>query len=379
MRQRRMQALAIALLVPFLAIALLHLFVPAPVKAHGVAAPVQVGTSFSPIRAGYLGLDYRTAFKRLEAMHFRVIRLSSYWDQVDKEGYDQLDWLMSEAQRARQPIVLTVGMKALGWPEFYVPTSVKDLTSLNQGQDVASDSSLRAATLAFVEDTVLRYRENPALVAWQVENEPFNRAGPQRLWIDAEFLRDEITTVRQLDQHHRPLIVNAFSHFNLVFDQASARQGFDLRQWLGFDADSAERDSLAVLNPGDVLGLDVYTAIGYQFLGQDHLGRADADWPDRLARVRELAKRQGKQAWITEAQAEPWESAADTYTKPKSTNPAAVRSVFENLKDAGYGTVLFWGSEYWLWRADNGDPRWIDAIKAILRDESRAPSMAMTS
>jgi len=378
-RQRRVQALAIALLVPFLAIAPLHLFMPAPVKAHGVAAPVQVGTSFSPVRAGYLGLDYRSAFKRLEAMHFRVIRLSSYWDQVDSEGYDQLDWLMNEAQRARQPIVLTVGMKALGWPEFFVPASVADLATLNQGQDVASDSSLRAGTLAFVEDTVLRYRDNPALVGWQIENEPFNRAGPQRLWIDAGFLRDEISSVRQLDRHHRPLIVNAFSHFNLVFDQASARQGFDLRQWLGFDADSAERDSLAVLNRGDVLGLDVYTAIGYQFLGQDHLSRADGDWPDRLARVRELAKRQGKQAWITEAQAEPWESAQETYTDPKSTNPVAIRSIFENLKDAGYGTVLFWGSEYWLWRADNGDPRWIDAIKAILRDESRAPSIAMTS
>src|SRR2546422_8841425 len=378
-RQRRVQVLAIALLVPFLAIAPFHLFLPAPVKAHGVAAPVQVGISFSPSRAGYLGLDYRSAFKRLEAMHFRVIRPSYYGDQVDKEGYDQLDWLMSEAQRARQPIALTVGMKALGWPEFFVPTSVKDLTSLSQGLDVASDSSLRAATLAFVESTVLRYRDNPALFAWQSETEPFTRAGPQRLWIDAEFLRDEITTVRQLDRHHRPLIVNAFSHFNLVFDQASARQGFDLRQWLGFDADSAERDSLAVLNRGDVLGLDVYTAIGYQFLGQDHLSRADGDWPDRLARVRELAKRQGKQAWITEAQAEPWEAAADTYIKAKSTNPAAIRSVFENLKDAGYGTVLFWGSEYWLWRADNGDPRWIDAIKAILRDESRAPSMALTS
>jgi len=378
-RQRRVQVLAIVLLVPFLAIAPLHLFMPAPVKAHGVAAPVQVGTSFSPVRAGYLGLDYRSAFKRLEAMHFRVIRLSSYWDQVDKEGYDQLDWLMNEAQRARQPIVLTVGMKALGWPEFFVPASVTDLATLNQGQDVASDSSLRAGTLAFVEDTVLRYRDNPALVGWQIENEPFNRAGPQRLWIDAGFLRDEISSVRQLDHHHRPLIVNAFSHFNLVFDQASARQGFDLRQWLGFDADSAERDSLAVLNRGDVLGLDVYTAIGYQFLGQDHLSRADGDWPDRLARVRELAKRQGKQAWITEAQAEPWDSAQETYIDPKSTNPVAIRSVFENLKDAGYGTVLFWGSEYWLWRADNGDPRWIDAIKAILRDESRAPSMAMTS
>src|SRR2546429_1998772 len=289
-RQRRVQALAIALLVRFLAIAPLHLFMPAPVKAHGVAAPVQVGISFSPSRAGYLGLDYRSAFKRLEAMHFRVIRLSSYWDQVDKEGYDQLDWLMNEAQRARQPIVLTVGMKALGWPEFYVPASVTDLTTLNQGQDVASDASLRAATLAFVEATVLRYRDNPTLVGWQIENEPFNRAGPQRLWIDAGFLRDEISSVRQLDGHHRRLIVNAFSHFNLVFDQASARQGFDLRQWLGFDADRAGGESLAGLSPGGGLGLDGYTAIGYQFLEHDHLSRADGGLPDRHAPRRRAAQ-----------------------------------------------------------------------------------------
>src|SRR5947209_8308823 len=377
--RRRVQALTIAALVPFLAIAPLHLLMPSTAKAHGVVAPVQVGTSFSARRATFLGLDYRAAFKQLEAMHFRVIRLSTYWDEVDQDGYAKLDWLMKEVQRAHQPVVLTVGMKALGWPEFCVPVSVLDTTALKAGQDIAADSTFGDATLSFVEDTVLRYRDNPALIAWQVENEPFNRAGPQRLWIDAEFLGYEITAVRKLDGHHRPLIVNAFSHFNLVFDQASARQGLDLRQWLGFDADSAERDSLAALSRGDVLGLDVYTAIGYQFLGQDHMSRADGDWPERLARVRELAKRQGKQAWITEAQAEPWESTEDTYTDPKSTSPAAIRSVFENLKDAGYGTVLFWGSEYWLWRADNGDPRWIDAIKAILRDESRAPSMAMTS
>lgn len=371
--RRRVQVLALALLVPFLAVAPLHLFMPATAKAHGLAAPVQVGTSFSPRRAEYLGLDYRRAFKALEAMHFRVIRLSAYWDSVDQGDGDELDWLMSEAQRAHQPIVLTVGMKALGWPEFYFPASVSPPDGLSQGQDVASDPGLRDATLSFIADTVLRYRENPALVAWQIENEPFNRAGPQRLWIDAQFLRDEITSVRQLDGHQRPLIVNAFSHFNLLFDRASARQGFDLRQWLGFDADSAERDGLSVLNRGDVLGLDVYTAIGYRFLGHDHLSRADGDWPDRLARVRELAKRQGKQAWITEAQAEPWEAAHTTYANPKSTSPRAIRSIFANLKDAGYSTVLFWGSEYWLWRANNGDSRWIDTIKAILREEANAP------
>jgi hypothetical protein len=377
--RRRVQAMAIALLVPFLAVAPLHLLMPATAKAHGIVAPVQVGTSFSPLRAAYLGLDPHRAFTRLLAMHFRVIRLSTYWDEVDQSGYDQLDWMMNEAKRAQQPIVLTVGMKALGWPEFFIPASAVPASGLQQGQDVASDSSLRASALAFVNDTVLRYRDNPALVAWQIENEPFNRAGPQRLWIDAEFLRDEMTSVRQLDSHGRPLIVNAFSHFNLLFDQASARQGFDLRQWLGFDADSAERDGLAAMNRGDVLGLDVYTAIGYQFLGQDHMSHADSDWPDRLARVRDLAKQQGKQAWITEAQAEPWESASTTPADPKSTSPQAIRSIFANLKDAGFTTVLFWGSEFWLWREDHGDSRWIDTVKTILRNETRAPLMALAA
>ena len=377
--RRRMQVLAIALLVPFLLVAPLHLFMPATAKAHGIPAPVQVGISFSPQRAAYLGLDYRVAFKRLEAMHFRVIRLSTYWDQVDREGYDQLDWLMSEARKSHQPVALTVGMKALGWPEFFIPASAVPVGGLHQGQDVATDSPFREAALSFVDATVDRYRDNPVLIAWQVENEPFNRAGPQRLWIDAEFLRDEIASVRAMDGHHRPVIVNAFSHFNLVFDQASARQGFDFRQWLGFDADSAERDGLSVLGRGDVLGLDVYTAIGYQFLGSDHMSHADGDWPDRLARVRELAHKQGKLAWITEAQAEPWESSDLNYANPKSTSPSAIRGIFANLKDAGFTTVLFWGSEYWLWRADQGDTRWVDTIKDILRGESKAPAMALAA
>lgn len=375
--RRRVQALAVVVLVPLLAVIPLHVFMPATARAHGILGPVQVGTSFSPWRAEYLGLDYKSAFVRLEAMHFRVIRLSAYWDEVDRDGYDQLDWLMSEAEHSHQPVVLTVGMKALGWPEFFIPDSARSGEPISRGQDMATDSGIREGALGFVDETVLRYRDNRALVAWQIENEPFNRAGPDRLWIDATFVRDEIASARELDGHHRPMIVNAFSHFNVVFDNASARQGFDLRQVLGFDADSAEVDGLSVLNRGDILGLDVYTAIGYEFLGQTRMSHPDADWPDRLAKVGDLARRQGKQAWITEAQAEPWESSASSYRNPKSTSPQAIRNIFANLKEAGYTTILFWGSEYWLSREDRGDTRWVDTVKAILRQEGGAPSLAM--
>ena len=376
---RRAQAIVLGTLLTFVGTQPLHLLAPAPAKAHGTAAPVRVGVSFSPQRAAALGLDYQRAFRQLEAMHFRLIRLSAYWNEIDALGYGDLDWLMAEALRARQPVVLSVGMKGLGWPEFFIPSGTLPEEAVGEGKDVAAPEVVRQAALQFVDQTVRRYRDNPALFAWQVENEPFNRAGPKRWWIDPTFVREEMDGVRLLDHHDRPVILNAFSHFNLIFDQASNRDGLDLARLLGFDGDTAVKDSLALLHRGDVLGLDVYTAIGYRFLGQDHLSRADGDWPDRLDALRQAAQRQGKRAWITEAQAEPWEASPATYTDPRSTSPAAIRQLFLALKDAGFGTILLWGSEYWLWRADQGDLRWLAAVQQILREESGAAALPPTS
>jgi len=136
--------------------------------AHLVPQPVQVGTSFSPRRATWLGLDYRQSFDRLLAMHFRVIRLPAYWDEIDAGGYEQLDWLMARSVAAQQAVVLTVGMKSLGWPEFYVPADLLPPPGLKDGGDTAADSDLRSAALVFVADVVARYRGSTALVAWPV-------------------------------------------------------------------------------------------------------------------------------------------------------------------------------------------------------------------
>jgi hypothetical protein len=71
-----------------------------------------------------LGLDYRAAFERLLAMRFAVVRLSASSREIEQFGYADLDWLLAEADRAGQPVVLTVGMKALGSPEFYLPAGL---------------------------------------------------------------------------------------------------------------------------------------------------------------------------------------------------------------------------------------------------------------
>jgi hypothetical protein len=345
----------------------------APANSRGAAATdaVQVGTSFSPRHATYLGLEWQDAYKRLEAMHFKVIRLSAYWDQVDSEGYDQLDWLLKESQASGQPVVVSVGMKGLGWPEFYIPREL--LPAVPDGGDVSQDSVLRAATLDFVQTTVDRYRDNPAVVAWQVENEPLNPAGPNRWFIGRPLLEMEVAAVKAIDS--RPLIVNAFGHFNMLFDHTSNRSGFDIKQLLGFESDTAEAQSLNVLGRGDILGLDVYTEIGYRFLGQDGVSHAGSDWAAKAGHWRGIALRQGKQAWITEAQAEPWEASITSYGDPKSTTAEDISTRFASIRARGFGTILLWGSEYWLWRADNGDSSWLDAVKGILAANTGAPSL----
>jgi hypothetical protein len=363
---------ALALIV-LLAVTAGHLLSPQRATAREMTAPVQVGVSFSQRRAAALGLDYQDAFRQVLAMHFKVIRLAAYWDDVNATGgYDQLDWLMETAAAAHQPVVLTVGMKSLGWPEFYIPPIYKPHVS--DGEEVGKDAQLRAAALEFVSRTAERYQAYPNLVAWQVENEPYNRAGPNRWWIGPDLLQQEVAAVRAAGQH--PVIVNVFSHFNMQFDQAASRNGVTLGSLLGFDTDSAERDTLAALQPGDVLGFDVYTRIGYRFLGQDGVATADGNWDDHVARWRSVAAAEGKHTWITEAQAEPWEADWSTYATPKSFAPSDLEQTFHDLKDSGQTTVLLWGAEYWLWRLQNGDPTWIEAVRQILRDEARSAPLS---
>jgi len=336
----------------------------APPRAQALRGPVEIGTTFSPRRAAAAGIDYQAGFRTLLAMGFRVIRLSAYWSEIDRDGYGELDWLMDEARRAGQPVVLTVGIKAVGWPEFYVPAEAFSRTP-GDGQDAAMDEVMRARALTYIEATVRRYREYPNLLAWQVENEPLNRTGPHRWWIDREFLRLEVERVTSLAPQV-PIIVNSFGHFNLILDRASAPSIFDLGVLLGFDSGGAERDILALLRPGDILGLDVYMKIGYRFLGSDHYTQAAADWPEQIGRWRAIAGGKHKRVWITEAQAEPWMVSPDS--RP-SFSADRMERLFDDLKGEGFSTILLWGSEYWLASLERGDPSWMQTVEHLLQRE----------
>jgi hypothetical protein len=212
----------------------------------------------------------------------------------------------------------------------------------------------------FVTQTVERYKDHPTLVAWQVENEPFNLSGPQRWWIGPDTVREEIAAVRAIDD--RKVVVNAFAHFDLLQDWFDRPH----RNLLDLTGLTPEQAALDVLGAADILGLDVYTRIGIEVLGHEVVHGAGGDWADSARRWLDAAVGAGKEAWIIESQAEPWEPSRDTYADPKTFEPEMMLAMYEKLAAAGFRNILLWGAEYWLWRVDSADSRWLDTAKQVL-------------
>src|SRR2546430_9112854 len=174
-------------------------------------------------------------------------------------GFGAVDGLRSEEVRAGGEVYITEGIKAQGWPEFANPERL--MPPAPAGADVAAAApALRKAVLELVQATVERYRRVRAVIAWQVENEPLNRSGPRRWWIGPELVREELAAARPSDST-RPMVLNVFAAFDPWRDVAASRHG--LRRLLNRQAHMAEAEALALLAPGDVLGLDVYRRIGW--------------------------------------------------------------------------------------------------------------------
>jgi hypothetical protein len=295
---------------------------------------VVVGVSFSSRHASNLGLDPVAALRQVLALGFRMVRLSAVWDQVAAEGYQPLDRVLAAAESAGVPVLLTVGMKAMRWPEFYFPP---DLQPDEVGERVVE----------FVVETVRRYRDGGGVAAWQVENEPFNRSGPGQAMVAGEVLRREVAAVRELDP--RPVVLNCFWHFNRLLDWTS-------RPW---PWRRVEPRLLDLLGEGDVLGFDFYQAIGHASGRLRQGSHARSSWIQEAAGLRTWAESRGQEAWVIEAQAEPW------HNEPVF-GPEQMSTIFEGLVRAGFGTVLLWGCEHWLHREARGDPSWLQAVESLL-------------
>ncbi|MCU0548217.1 MAG: beta-galactosidase [Leptolyngbya sp. Prado105] len=312
-----------------------------------------LGTTFSQLQCSYLGLNYQETFRQICNLGIGRVRLCSYWNELEPSrnqfDFTKLDWLLDESDRCGIEVVLTVGMKAPRWPEFHFPDWLKaEQDTEDNSKPLDSHPAIADRTLQLVDRVVNHTRTARGLRYWQVENEPLTQleitAGR---FLSPEFVHQEVTLVRRLAlPNQKILLTNAIS----------------LPSPLAED-DIAFQESLAV---ADAVGINVYTRVPDGDLGylepQEDYWKKLQDWQQAL-------QQQGKEAWIAEAQAEPWEPnqlvAMDDIYYP-SASPERMTELISMVRNLGYSPVLLWGSEYWHWHQKNGRSHWWQAIQSTI-------------
>jgi beta-galactosidase GanA len=332
----------------------------------------RLGASFRPRQVEALGLDAKPTLQSLLNYPIQLIRLGAYWNRIEPASgvFDagDLDWQIEAAARAGVPIILAVGaLKTFGYPEFYVPAH-RLARPLPEGRLVTPEThpSLLAAATEHVTRMVEHYQHYAGIVAWQVEHEAVDPLGAEHSWrLAVAFVEKEVEAVRRADPS-RPIVLNGFFHSSLI---GALGQWWQTRD---------QGDSLALAQRlADVVGADYYPRYALASLGTRSLyldGTASLLNRRRRKRLLDWARESGRKLMVTEGQAEPWEAVtippSVAGSTPCSCGPAQVIENYNAWRRSAEGDMLdaylFWGAEYWLLRAKNGDPGYLRAFERIL-------------
>lgn len=307
------------------------------VFATGSAKPredVRWGVNFSQKHTENFGLDWKVVYRALfEELGAKRVKLAAHWDRIEPErseyDFKDMDWMIDQAAKSGATILPVIGMKTPRWPECHIPEWAK---SFERGP-------MQAVILEYIEAYVNRYKDNPAVIGWQVENEPFFVFGDCP-WYDPDFYAKEIALVRQLDPS-REVTVSDTGEFSLWWSAAQLgdRVGTTMYRKVWFS--SAER------------------YVSYPIPPQFYKRRA---WVvDKLF---------GKEVFNAELQAEPWGPYL-YYEMPieeqmKTMDFDQFRANIEYAKQTGLPEAYFWGAEWWYWmKVKNGMPEYWEEAKKL--------------
>ncbi|PIT87137.1 MAG: hypothetical protein COU31_04645 [Candidatus Magasanikbacteria bacterium CG10_big_fil_rev_8_21_14_0_10_40_10] len=278
------------------------------------------GVSFSPTYTEYLGYDYQTVYKKIvDDWGFKYVRLASQWDEVEKiqGSYDftRLDWLMDYSAKRDVKVVLAVGRKTPRWPECHLPVWAQAMTYDQYRQD----------WLDYMSATISRYKNNPALEIWQIENEPFLPFGLCQP-MPKKDLTEEIELARGLDSAHKILVTDSGE---LSFWHKTAKAG-------------------------DLFGTTMYRVVWNKYLGY-----VSYDWlPSIFYRAKlALVGRSAGDAYVVELQAEPWvpDQHMDVVDGEEYKKSMSIERFKNNIEYAGRTNMsrsYLWGAEWWYYMMD---------------------------
>ena len=296
------------------------------------------GVTFSPVYAQYLHLDWKQTFiKTLDELRVRDFRIPTYWNNLEKErdefNFEEVDFMLSEAEKRGAKIILVVGFRQPRWPECYLPDWAASL-SLEEKRD---------RILQFVQKTVERYENNSSIWAYQVENEPFLPFfGENCDRRDPDFLKKEVDLVRSLSD--KPIIITASGELEIWITQMQLSDIFGTTLYR------------EVYNP--LIGYVSYPILPYFYNLKSQI-------------IRKVFAPQNQKTIISELQAEPWLIGETlTYDPKRQTELFPVNKLIANIdyaRKVGFDRAYLWGVEWWYWMEKMGYPEYLEYAKTLFR------------
>ena len=295
--------------------------------------PTQLSASLSTTQLQNLDLNLDQALDQTLSFHFSHLRLASYWHKLEftphHYRFSQLTEILTRCQQAHQNVVLTLGVKAPRWPEYYWPDFIE-----NKNFD---SSATQQSILDYLAKMITKLKHFSCITHWQIENEPLNPSGPNNLVMPFSFLKTEVELVKSLDD--RPIVMTVWG--NDFHTQNSFSQ---------------------IATIADVIGLDLYyQQFVCQILGKSvYLGPRQTDQA-----LVAMIKSTHQPVWITELQAEPWEKDFTSYCadQTSSLNPKLLIKNLNRARQLPVDEIFLWGLEYWLWRSKQGDDRYCQLVR----------------
>jgi hypothetical protein len=278
---------------------------------------VSLGMTFSASYAEGLGLDWKETYGALlDEVGMRKIRLPVYWNRIEKEkgvyDFSDLDWQVAEAGKRNAEVILAIGFKVPRWPECHIPEWAEE-----------NEQTRQSGMLHFMTKTIERYKADPTVVKWQIENEPFLSFGicPP---FQVAFLEQEVALAKSLDSS-RPILLTDSGELSLWIGAASRGDEF-----------------------GTTLYRDIYSPkVGGYFtypIGPNFF-RFKA-WLVRVFTHQEHLS-------VIELQAEPWASGwivnVPIEEQFKTMNEIKLRENVDYARSVGFHDIYLWGGEWWYY------------------------------
>ncbi len=297
--------------------------------AKHASEPFNMAATFIPDYAESFGLDkQQTMDAMINDLGIKHLRLVSYWEngEATRDVYDFsfLDWQMQKARENGVKVSLAIGLRQPRWPECHMPTWAAKLPK----------SQWEPQLFDYIEAVVNRYRNDPALESWQLENEYFLKVFGICPDHSRDRLVDEFDLVKRLDKSH-PLIVSRSNNA------------------IGWPKGEPQPDISAV---------SVYKRVWDKTITRRYFEYPIPAWYyGFLAGWNELVN--GNDTIIHELQAEAWlPDGFEMQTAPiseldKSLSPQRLQDRFEYGRSTGMRTMTLWGVEWWYYMKEKrNDP-----------------------